>query len=83
MKLEIYKLFNAIFILGTTSLVLIIIMMQPHVISVKLYTLSLAVIVYLVWALIYHRIDKSLTWIVFLEYLLTALLSLVLFAGIF
>lgn len=83
MKLVRYKLINTLFILGMTSVGLILIVMQPHKTSLKLSTLSLAAIIYLSWALIYHKIDKSLTWIVFLEYLLTALLVLVVLWGIF
>ncbi|MDP3973493.1 MAG: hypothetical protein Q8P92_01545 [Candidatus Daviesbacteria bacterium] len=81
MKLERYKIFNALFILSVTSIILILIVTQPHKTSVKLYALYIAVIIYLVWALIYHKIDKSLTYLIFLEYLLTAGLILTLLMG--
>lgn len=38
--------------------------------------------IYIAWALIFHKIDKSLTLPVFLEYLLTAGLLLILMLGI-
>lgn len=40
------------------------------------------IIVYLVWALFHHRKDKSLTLPVFLEYVLTAVLVLILVSGV-
>ena len=40
------------------------------------------IIIYLIWALIYHKRDKSLTLPIFLEYLLTASLVLVLLLGV-
>lgn len=39
------------------------------------------IIIYLTWALFHHRKDKSLTLPVFLEYVLTAVLVLVLITG--
>lgn len=44
--------------------------------------LVIGIIVYLVWALFYHRKDKSLTLPVFLEYVLTAVLVLILISGV-
>lgn len=40
------------------------------------------ILIYLVWAIIHHRRDKSLTLPILLEYVLTALLSLVLLMGV-
>lgn len=48
----------------------------------QLYILTIAVLVYLIWAIIHHRGDKSLTLPIFIEYLLTALLSLILLMGV-
>lgn len=39
------------------------------------------VIIYLIWALLYHKRNKSLTLPVLLEYLLTAALVLILLFG--
>lgn len=44
--------------------------------------LIIAILAYLVWALVHHKKDKSLTLEVFIEYLLTAALSLVLLLGV-
>lgn len=46
------------------------------------YILILGVLVYLIWALFHHKRDKSLTLPILLEYLLTAVLSLVLITGV-
>lgn len=47
-----------------------------------LQVLALGVFIYLVWAFFHHKKDKSLTLTVYLEYLLTAALSLILLLGI-
>ncbi len=44
--------------------------------------LIIGVIIYLIWSLIHHKKDKSLTLEIFLEYLLTAILSIVLLMGV-
>ena len=40
------------------------------------------IIIYLIWAVIFHKRDKSLTLPIFLEYLLTASLVLILLLGV-
>lgn len=40
------------------------------------------ILVYLVWAFIFHKRDKSLTLTIYLEYLLTAVLVLILLIGV-
>lgn len=44
--------------------------------------LLVGVLLYLVWALLHHKKDKSLTFPILLEYLLVALLALVLVSGV-
>lgn len=44
--------------------------------------LAICIIVYLIWALIHHKRDKSLTFAIFLEYLLLSVLSIVLLFGV-
>jgi len=44
--------------------------------------LSIGILIYLVWALFYHKRDKSLTLPILLEYLLTAVLVLILILGV-
>lgn len=42
----------------------------------------LSILIYLIWALFHHKKDKSLTFPIFVEYLLTALLAIVLLMGV-
>ena len=44
--------------------------------------LIIGVLIYLAWALFHHKRDKSLTLEVLLEYLLTAVLVLILLSGV-
>lgn len=44
--------------------------------------LTSAVLIYLAWALFHHRRDKSLTYVVFIEYLLIAILVLIVLLGV-
>ncbi len=44
--------------------------------------LGIGILIYLLWALLHHKRDKSLTLPIFLEYLLTAVLVLVLLLGV-
>lgn len=43
---------------------------------------TLGVIVYLIWAFIHHKRDKTLAWPILLEYFLTAVLVLIIILGI-
>ena len=49
---------------------------------IALKILAIGVIIYLVWALTFHKSDKSLTLVIYLEYLLTAALVLILLMGV-
>lgn len=44
--------------------------------------LSIGILIYLIWAIVHHKRNKSLTLEVLLEYLLTAALSLILIFGV-
>lgn len=44
--------------------------------------LSIGILIYLLWALFYHKRDKSLTLLTLLEYVLTAVLVLILLLGV-
>ena len=48
----------------------------------QLRTLIMAAIIYLIWAYAYHYFDKSLTVTIYIEYLLTAVLALILLLGV-
>ncbi len=47
-----------------------------------LQILIIGILIYLIWALIHHKRAKSLTLTIFLEYLLTAVLALILIMGV-
>ncbi|MCR4305891.1 MAG: hypothetical protein NUV73_02295 [Candidatus Daviesbacteria bacterium] len=44
--------------------------------------LVLGILIYLLWAMFHHKKNKSLTLPVFIEYLLTAALVLILISGV-
>lgn len=44
--------------------------------------LGIGISVYLIWALIHHKRDKSLTLPILLEYVLTAMLVVILILGV-
>ena len=44
--------------------------------------LAIGILIYLIWALLHHKRDKSLTLPILLEYLLTAVLVLILLMGV-
>ena len=46
-----------------------------------LLIIGISCFLYLIWALIYHKLDKSLTLPIILEYVLTAALVLTLLSG--
>lgn len=44
--------------------------------------LIIGIIIYLIWATVHHKKDKSLTLAIYLEYLLTATLAIILLLGV-
>ena len=44
--------------------------------------LGVGTLIYLIWAILHHKRDKSLTLSILLEYLLTAVLVLILLIGV-
>lgn len=73
---------NNIFFLVLTLTSVYLIFKNRNSTSLLLYIMLTVSSVYLTWALIYHKIDKSLTLPVFIEYLLTSSLVLILLLGI-
>ena len=49
---------------------------------IALKLLLFGIVIYLFWAVIYHKKDKSLTLTIFIEYVLTAALVLILLFGV-
>lgn len=78
--LKVKKINNTLIVLGTALAVLIMFKFKNHP-YLSVYTVIAASLIYLLWALIYHKLDKSLTLAVILEYVLTALLVLILLSG--
>ena len=62
--------------------ILILTKYQNHP-KIQFAVLAYLSIVYLVWALLHHLFDKSLTAEVVLEYALTVVLAIVVFYGLF
>ena len=50
--------------------------------TIEVKLLIIAVILYFIWAIWHHRRDKSLTLPIFLEYVLTAVLVVIIFTGV-
>lgn len=73
---------NRIFFLILTLASIYLIFKNRHSTNLLLYTMLGVSSIYLTWALIYHKIDKSLTLPIFIEYLLTATLVLILLMGV-
>lgn len=44
--------------------------------------LVIGILIYLIWAIIYHKRSKNLTFPIFMEYLLTALLMVIVLMGV-
>ncbi len=49
---------------------------------IYLKILSIGALIYLLWAIFHHKKHKSLTFTIFIEYVLTAILVLVLLTGV-
>lgn len=47
-----------------------------------LKVVTIGILIYLIWALLHHKCDKSLTLPILLEYVLTAVLVLILLLGV-
>ncbi|MBI2599393.1 hypothetical protein HYW43_00550 [Candidatus Daviesbacteria bacterium] len=88
------KIFNGLLIIIFTLSIINLILMLKRAEFSPLYNLSeakianpayiviFASLIYLLWAFAYHKIDKSLTFSIYMEYVLTALLSIILLMGV-
>lgn len=79
---EYRKFVNKGFIITLTLLSIIWIWKQRSYPLLQIRTLIVAVVAYLIWAAVHHKLDKSLTLEVYIEYLLTAVLALILLMGV-
>lgn len=82
MKLKKQKLTNNIFFVVLALASIYLIFKNRNSTNLLLYIMLGVSSIYLAWASIYHKIDKSLTLPIFLEYLLTAILVLILVLGV-
>lgn len=81
-KLKRQKAINSTFFLVLALSSTYLIFKNRHSTNTLLYTMLGVASIYLTWALIFHKIDKSLTLPIILEYLLTAVLVLILLMGV-
>ncbi len=82
MTMKYRDLINKGFIVSLTLVTIIWIWKLSFFPILQLRTLVIAAIAYLVWAFMYHYMDKSLTLSIFIEYLLTAVLAIILLTGV-
>ena len=73
---------NNIFFLVLTLASIFLIFKNRNSPNLLIYIMLGVASIYLAWAAVFHKIDKSLTLPIFLEYLLTALLSIILLTGV-
>ena len=73
---------NNIFFLVLTLASIFLIFKNRNSPNLLIYIMLGVASIYLAWAAIFHKIDKSLTLPIFLEYLLTAVLVLILLMGV-
>ncbi len=83
MTIKKLKVFNIVLTGILSAGVINMIIKNRYSQSFQLDILMFVALIYLIWALVYHRINKSLTFAIILEYLLTAALVLILLLGIF
>lgn len=76
------KLFNGLLIVVFTLFFINLIFKLKNADFPPLYIVIFACLIYLLWGFVYHKIDKSLTFSVYMEYVLTALLSIILLMGV-
>lgn len=75
-------LINKLFITSLVLITIIWVWKERDFPQLQIQTIVVSVFAYLIWALFYHSLDKSLTLTIFMEYLLTALLALILLMGV-
>lgn len=82
MKIAIRLYKYHVYALVFLSIIAVLIMIKFRGSYVQFLTLSSLTIAYLIWALTFHYMDKSLKLEIMLEYVLTALLVLIVFYGV-
>lgn len=79
---DVRKIINNGFVISLSIITIIWVWKLRTFPFLQIRTLIIASFVYLIWAYAYHYFNKSLTVGVYMEYLLTALLALILLLGV-
>lgn len=74
--------YGFLIIVLTSAASLVLILKLQYLPQVQFLVVTVLVMFYLMWALVHHFADKTLTLEVMIEYVLTALLALVVLYGI-
>lgn len=83
MKVNKEKFLFRLLLVSLLGLFSVLILKQKNAPFIQLCLILAAISLYLIWAFIYHYKDKSLTLGIYLEYLLTAALALIVMLGLF
>lgn len=73
-------LIKSLFFLNLTLLAILLII-NANSLHLKLSIIIIACLIYLIWAYLYHHLDKTLSSGVILEYVLLAMLVIILLTG--
>lgn len=73
-------LIKSLFFLNMTLLAILLII-NTNSLPLKLSIIIIACLIYLIWAYLYHHLDKTLNSVVILEYVLLAMLVIILLTG--
>lgn len=66
----------------SAALTLAIVLKLQYIPQIQFLAVTILVMFYLLWAMVHHFIDKTLTLEIMIEYVLTALLALIVLYGI-
>lgn len=75
-----HTILNSIFLSGFILLIPLLMLYRNSFVS-TFSLLITAALIYLIWAYLYHHLDKSLNSMIILEYVLTALLVIIILTG--
>ena len=74
--------YSILVVVLTSAISLVLILKLQYLPQVQFLVATVLVMFYLIWALAYHFMDKTLRLEVMIEYVLTALLALIVLYGI-
>lgn len=82
MRSNVLKINSVFILLAVTFIALVGIIKFADMPKVQFQILTTSTLIYLTWALLHHGINKSLKLEVVIEYILTALLAIVILYGL-